>query len=153
MRLQHLRVAPTIIHAFKWVPTAQLRPHERTRPDVTRAMVQSFRRGAADGPGKAAVAPTMPAVLACARTMTILDGHHRHAMCTALGIGALPTLLLNYEADDIVLLPHTVSKADVLAAGAETIPLFDPKDTTHSVRDSDGTSFPLAVLSPTCVYS
>ena len=94
------------------IPIGLVRPHEHHN----RCRVEELRsRILADGHF------THPICLD-RQTMTLLDGHHRHRACQLLGFEYVPSVLVDYWAEDISVTAwrhgEVVSRQDVLAAAA-----------------------------------
>ena len=148
--MHHVKYNKEVINAFKWLPVHALRRHERTRPEAITALVKALHKTMRD---PHATPPTIPAVLVCDQTYTIIDGHHRFEALKALGCAAVPAMLLNYKHPDIVLRSPSdilVTKDDVVDTALSS-EFMEPKQTAHLVRELDsGLLLPLPVLSPTC---
>ena len=145
----HIRISQNLVKGFRWMPVDRLHRHERTAPAAIAALVEHIRgRG-----GNNQTPPTIPAVLACDRSLAIIDGHHRFEALKALGLPYVPTLLIDYEHADIRLNPAsgTMTKADVVAVALDDRQLLEPKQTAHLVREMRSLAWlPLPVLSPIC---
>ncbi len=151
MRLFHLNVNPAVMRTFQWVPSARLRRHERTNPEALSNMIRHLHASLEDVNG---TPPTVPALLVCDRTFTIIDGHHRFEAMKSLGFVDIPAMLLRYDHPDIILRSYSnesvITKSGVVHSGLSGS-LMEPKQTSHLVRGNDGRDlYPLSVLSPTC---
>lgn len=99
-----------------------------------------------------AVAPAIPAILACSRTNVIIDGHHRTTVLTTMGFSVAPVIFIDYGHRDIIVNPdpaNTITKQDVIDA-ANYGNRMAPKMTAHVVRAGNGSLHPLVTLSPNC---
>ena len=107
----------------------ELRPHERTRPDLLNALIAEIKR---DGKLK------LP-ILVERSHQVILDGHHRAEALRALGCVRVPSYVVDYFSEEIRVttwpdasVDH-VTKEEVLERG-RTGNLFPPKTTRHLVK-------------------
>jgi hypothetical protein len=141
----HLNIDSRIIHGFRWVATELLLEHEDVRMEKVSSLQQYI-----DMQGEYA---TIPAVLACSRTNTIIDGHHRHRVLQEMGFSLCPVLYVDYGHHDVQVHasqdhPHYgLSKQEVVDAGVHRKPL-PPKSTNHVVRAGNGSVHPIVALSP-----
>lgn len=142
--LMHIAVDPALISAFRWMPLDSLRHHERTRPGAVKKL-RAYLSPTSDGEPP----PTIPAILACARTNTILDGHHRALALGDIGLALAPVILLHYEHPDILIEPGTIAKERVLQAALRG-EYMQVKETAHLVRSLDGCLHAIATLAPNC---
>ena len=107
----------------------ELRPHERTRPDLLNALIAEIKR---DGKLK------LP-ILVERSHHVILDGHHRHEALRALGCVRVPSYVVDYFSEEVGVttwpdasVDH-VTKEEVLERG-RTGNLLPPKTTRHLVK-------------------
>ena len=70
----HLNIDSRLVHGFRWVKIEDLLPHELVRPVAANALKEYLENTLSDP----RLAPSIPAIVACSRTNTIIDGHHRH---------------------------------------------------------------------------
>lgn len=123
------------------VPLSWLKPHEQYVEARVAELTERFRKsGCVDY-----------AVVADARTGTIIDGHHRYETLRRLGAERAPVVLVDY-ADPSVTVRNwrpdepPVTKEDVLRRAQEGR-LFPPKTTRHDfVRVLDPADVPLSEL-------
>lgn len=80
----HLNVDSRIIHGFRWVDVDDLLVHEEVRPVAASALL-SYLETTGD-----ALPASIPAIVACSRTNTIIDGHHRHQVVKEMGFPLAP---------------------------------------------------------------
>jgi len=111
------------------VELAQLRPHEHTLPERVETMTDKLQRN--DFFHKP--------ILIDRRTMTILDGHHRHQASLRLGLLRVPAICLDYLVDERIAVEPwrpeelpSLAKQTVLAS-AQTGRLMKPKSSKHTV--------------------
>ena len=134
------------IHGFRWVPINSLLHHEKIRENQSSALM-TYLESSND-----AVAPAIPAIVACSRTNVIIDGHHRTTVLTRMGFIMAPVVFIDYAHEDILVSPdpdNTISKQDVIdvaMAGSR----MEPKNTAHCVRAGNGSCHPIVTLSPNC---
>jgi hypothetical protein len=144
-----IRINPSIIKQFQWLPIQKLHRHERTNPRAITSLVEHIKNGTNNLINNTPA--TIPAVLACNRTFTIIDGHHRFEALKKLNISYVPTLLIDYNHKDIILrASNGMTKKDVIDV-ALSAKLLEPKQTAHLVREMyTYKEYPLPVLSPIC---
>jgi hypothetical protein len=98
--------------------------------------------------------PTIPAIIACAKTYTILDGHHRASIFKNIQLKYVPVIFVNYEHPDIIVKTEredadTICKKTIIHA-AKSKQKMEPKQTTHEIRSLDGNHHPIVTISPNC---
>ena len=141
-----MRVDPKMLRGFKWLPTHSLHRHERTNQAAITTLVNQMK----DGIRTSRSMPTVPAVLACSRSLAIVGGHPFYEALTELRMPFVPTLLLDYDHKDILLRSEGMSKSDVVEV-ALSDELLEPGQAVHHVREAfTYMCHPLPVLSPTC---
>ncbi len=73
-------------------------------------------------------------IIVDAKTLVILDGHHRYEACRRLGFERIPCVLVDYDSERVEVLPRRsdipVSKAEVIRRGLSGA-LYPPKTTKH----------------------
>eukprot|EP01102_Stenamoeba_stenopodia_P021838 TRINITY_DN8907_c0_g1_i1.p1 TRINITY_DN8907_c0_g1~~TRINITY_DN8907_c0_g1_i1.p1 ORF type:complete len:236 (-),score=37.89 TRINITY_DN8907_c0_g1_i1:34-741(-) len=135
----HIRISPTIVVGFDWLDPKDIKCHEEyieTRHSALYNYLNSI-----DSP------IIVPCIIVCSKSLTIIDGHHRFSVMKKLGWQKIPTLLLNYQHDDIITHPlRPIAKRQVERAGI-TQKYLPPKSTQHMVRDLSGGWHPIACLS------
>lgn len=138
----HLNVDSRIVHGFRWVACGELMEHEEVRLDKASALELYLHTQGSYA--------TIPAIIACSRTNTIVDGHHRHKVATGMGFSVLPVLYIDYGHHDVLVHDDpgsTIKKQDVIDS-AFSGKLLTPKSTKHVVRAGDGSLHPIVSLSP-----
>ena len=138
----HLNVDSRIVHGFRWVACGDLMVHEEVRLDKASALEHYL-----ETQGNYA---TIPAIIACSRTNTIIDGHHRHKVAAGMGFSVLPVLYIDYGHHDVLVHDDPdsiIQKQDVIDSALSGTPLA-PKSTKHVVRAGDGSLHPIVSLSP-----
>ncbi|MBI1729962.1 ParB N-terminal domain-containing protein [Candidatus Acetothermia bacterium] len=106
------------------LPVDTLRPHEEVDPTNLARTIQEIKNGE--------LLQDYP-ILVDEETYVILDGHHRHAACKALGIALVPCLLVDYEVEVELESRRPeihVSKTEVIRRGLSG-ELYPPKSTRH----------------------
>ncbi|MCS7127053.1 MAG: ParB N-terminal domain-containing protein [Thaumarchaeota archaeon] len=117
----------TPISGPKLMRLDELREHEQYDPAHLEELLREIvRDGALKRP-----------ILVDARTMTIIDGHHRYNCMKRLGKRYIPAYLIDYSSEEIVVEPWDnkppVTKEDVLRAALTGMKL-PPKSSKHMVR-------------------
>ena len=146
----HLNVDSRIVHGFRWVSVDDLLEHEEVRVDKASALSEYI---ATQG-GYA----TIPSVIACSRTNTIIDGHHRHSVLKSLGYPLCPVLYIDYGHRDVLVHGDSshpafgLTKQQVVDA-AQTGQFLAPKSTNHVIRAGNGSLHPIVTMSPTAGIS
>lgn len=110
------------------IPTTTLNPHEEVYDDnlklVTKELINC---GYMKYP-----------IVADVRTLSVLDGHHRLEAFKAIGVGLIPTFLVDYAQDYIEVYPRRkdiyVSKVSIADIALSKKPLYPPKTTRHVYR-------------------
>jgi len=81
------------------------------------------------------------AIAVDSKTMVVLDGVHRLTALQMLGAVRVPACLIDYEADEVVVLSKdrksVIPKEAVLRAATQG-PKFSPKTTRHMIKGKDG---------------
>ena len=140
----HLNVDSRVLHGFRWVACDDLREHEEVRTDKASAL-QAYL----DTQGGYAA---IPAIVACSRTNTIIDGHHRHSVVKSMGFSLCPVLYIDYGHHDVLVHDDPTvptSKQDVVDC-AMAGRMMTPKSTKHVIRCGNGGVHPIVALSPNC---
>jgi ParB-like chromosome segregation protein Spo0J len=132
---------PSGVRRLSLVPVAWLKPHEQFVEERVREVLENFRKaGAIDF-----------AIVADARTGTVIDGHHRLEALRRLHAVLAPAFLVDYMDASVTVRnwrehEAPVTKEDVLRHASEG-KLFPPKTTRHDfVRVLDPVDVPLAEL-------
>ena len=144
----HVNIDSRVLHGFRWVETGQLKAHEEVRP-VAASALQAYLDENTGGDG---VPPSIPAIVACSRTKTIIDGHHRHKVITSMGFPLVPVLYIDYGHHDVIVHideSNPMTKQDVIDA-AIFGKVMKPKSTAHVIRAGNGSLHPVVSLSPNC---
>ena len=147
--LMHLKIDPTVIHSFKWINIDRLIHHEKTQDQNQNRLHLYFKRLQEKGR-----TPTVPAIIACAKTYTIIDGHHRASIFKNIQLKDVPVIFVNYEHPDIIVKTEredvdTICKKNIIHA-AKTKQKMEPKQTSHEIISLDGTYHPIVTISPNC---
>ncbi len=136
----HVDINPAIIDGFKWVDSELLLSHEEYIEERHLKLLEYVR--SIDS------ACSLPAIIVCSKTFTIIDGHHRYSVMRTLGIKKVPCLLVNYENENIIVNPYKeISKNKVLET-AKNKSYLEPKSTCHMVIDNKNSFHPIQVISP-----
>lgn len=128
-------------HRVSLVPLAWLRPHEAYVEDRVQELERRF----------AHTRRVDYAVVADARTGTVIDGHHRLETLRRLGASLVPAVLVDYMDPGITVRTwrdgeSAPTKAEVVARAADGR-LYPPKSTRHDfVRVLDPVDVPLEDL-------
>jgi len=98
--------------------------------------------------------PTIPAIIACANTYMIIDGHHRASIFQNIKLKYVPVIFVNYEHPDIIVKTEredvdTICKQTIINAAKSNVKM-EPKQTTHEIRSLDGKHHPIVTISPNC---
>lgn len=111
-----------------YVEVERLRPHEEVRETRVQEMCQKIRKRRW----------FHKPLLVDARTLTVLDGHHKLTAAKRLGLRLVPALLVDYPADARIQVSGwpdgpvaDITKADVLEHGASGS-LYPPKASRHT---------------------
>ncbi len=112
------------LYGIVLVPVSDLRPHEFYIEDrVRRLMDEILKDGYIKRP-----------VIVDAKTMTILDGHHRVEVARRLGLGRIPAMLVDYDSECVAVDSWKrnirVTK-EVVRRAAETGRLLPPRTSRH----------------------
>lgn len=133
--------AGTGVRRMSLVPITWLKPHEEFVDARVREVLENFRRqGSVDF-----------AIVADAKTGTVIDGHHRLEALKRLHAALVPTFLVDYMDPSVTVRnwregEALVTKEEVIAHAAAG-KLFPPKTTRHDlVRVLDPVDVPLAEL-------
>jgi len=129
------------VRRMSLVPIAWLKAHEEFVDARVREVLENFRRqGAVDF-----------AIVADAKTGTVIDGHHRLEALKRLHAALVPAHLVDYMDPSVAVRnwrenETPVTKEEIIAHAAEG-KLFPPKTTRHDlVRVLDPVNVPLAEL-------
>ena len=143
-RFPHLCLPKDLNISFKWVDSQKIRVHER--------FIESRHQTLYDYINTTDKYFTIPSIILCCQTFTVIDGHHRLSVLNKLGIHEIPCILINYYHNNILVNPNNtlITKDDVIKAGKDPDKfILDPKSTCHMIRDDDGCFHPIIVISPT----
>jgi len=136
------RELPSVI-SVSLVPAKALRIHEMVD---TRRVAALAREMLSEG-------VLRRPIVVDSRTMTILDGHHRHAAVLRLGLSLIPAILVDYSSPEIGLRSWRdvrVSKEDVVRAALLGRPM-PPKTSRHIFPfDQERLDLPLKLLRRRC---
>jgi L-serine kinase (ADP) len=113
------------------LPLASLSRHEQYEPDHARKLSAVI----------GALGVLSRPVVVEARTLTLLDGHHRLAALLILGCRCVPSVLLDYDDPRIVLeswRPDLPVDRDRVIAAARSGCLLPPKTSKHSFTPDVG---------------
>lgn len=106
------------------VPVSSLRPHEFYIEDrVRRLMREILRDGSIRRP-----------VIVDAKTMTILDGHHRVEVARRLGLARVPAILVDYDSDCVTVdswKKNIAVTKDTVRRAASSGRLLPPRTSRH----------------------
>ncbi len=120
---------PLASMSWEFVDVGRLRPHEQTLPWRVEEMTEKIQRnGFFHKP-----------LLVDRKTMTILDGHHRHQASLRLGLKRVPALVFDYQDDERIAVEawppapaKSVSKALVVQMATNSL-LMKPKSSKHCI--------------------
>ncbi len=137
--LAHLvnKYGRTVLHSYDiqklvgkvvLVPTRLLREHEETEPALVYCLVSEL----------ATLGVLKYPVLADARTLTVLDGHHRLNAAKKLGYRYIPVFFVDYADDRTITVTSfrkdfKVTKVDVVERGLSGSK-YPPKTSKHRLR-------------------
>lgn len=136
----HIDIDNSIIVEFKWINLDLLKAHEEYINERHSKLLEYVK--------SIDTAISLPAIIICSKTHTIIDGHHRYSVMKKLGIKKIPCILINYKSDKIIVNPYkNISKETVLnsALNEKYLP---PKSTAHMVIDKHNSFHPIQVISP-----
>jgi histidinol-phosphate/aromatic aminotransferase/cobyric acid decarboxylase-like protein len=89
----------------------------------------------------------LPSIIACSKTLMIIDGHHRFEIYKMKNIKEIPVLLIDYENENILThLENPLEKNDILMRALNKNYLI-PKSTKHLIKDESGEIRPLISIS------
>lgn len=136
----HVKISPTIIDKFEWVEINTIKPHEKYIEERHNALLKYIK--SVDN------VVSMPALILDNKTLTIIDGHHRHSVMKALGINKVPAILINYDHSNILVnVNNNITKEDVRQTAVNG-KFLEPKSTIHMIIDNNGAYHPIQVISP-----
>lgn len=144
----HVNIDSRVIHGFRWVQVEDLLAHEHIKGHAASAL-REYLETSLSSPK---LAPSIPAIVACSRTNTIIDGHHRWNVVQDLGFPLAPVVYIDYGHSDVLVhvdQDNPVSKQDVIDSALSGVPMT-PKSTAHVIRAGDGSLHPVVSLSPNC---
>ena len=138
--LHHLNIDNKIIEKFAWVNVKDIKIHEKYIEDRHNNLFNYLR--SIDN-------HTIPAIILCYKTNTLIDGHHRLSVLKKCNFEKVPCILINYNNSNILVNVNNnkITKKDVIDS-AITGNYLEPKSTCHMVIDSYGVKHPIIVLSP-----
>jgi histidinol-phosphate/aromatic aminotransferase/cobyric acid decarboxylase-like protein len=137
----HIDIDSDIIKGFEWIDIKKIKSHEKFIEDRHNKLYQYIK--SVDN------SCSIPAIIICSETYTIIDGHHRFSVMKKLGIKKCPCLLINYKNKNIIVNPYkNIEKEEVINAGLSEKKLL-PKSTCHMIKDNKNSLHPIIVLSPT----
>jgi len=89
----------------------------------------------------------LPSIIACSKTLTIIDGHHRLEIYKDKKIKEIPVLLINYDNENIIThLENPIDKNDIIQSAINKN-LLPPKTTKHVIKDLNNIIKPLISIS------
>lgn len=137
----HITINNNIIEEFSWVEIDKIKCHEEfinERHENLLNYLKSIQENF-----------NIPAIILCSKNFVIIDGHHRFSVLKKLNIKKIPSILINYFSDCIIVNDKNkqITKDMVIKAGLikEYLP---PKSTCHMIKDSFGNSYPIINISP-----
>lgn len=92
---------------------------------------------------------TIPAIILCHKTLTLIDGHHRLSIFKQKKYKNVPCLLIDYHNSNIIINDNNknnLTKSDVINAANSNIKL-PPKSTKHMIQ-IENKYLPLIIISP-----
>ena len=137
----HIDFYYNIIKDFKWVDINKIKAHEK--------FIENRHQKLYDYIKSVDNSCSIPAIIICSKTYTIVDGHHRFSVMKKLGIKKCPCLLIDYDNNNIIVNPYNnITKEEVINAGSSNEKLL-PKSTCHMIKDNKNSLHPIIVISPT----
>jgi histidinol-phosphate/aromatic aminotransferase/cobyric acid decarboxylase-like protein len=89
----------------------------------------------------------LPSIIACSKTLTIIDGHHRFEIYKSKNIKEIPVLLIDYQNENILThLENPMDKNEIINRAINK-EYLEPKTTKHLIKDIDNTIRPLISIS------
>jgi len=89
----------------------------------------------------------LPSIIACSKTLTIIDGHHRFEIYKSKNIKEIPVLLIDYQNENILThLENPLNKNEIINRAINKEYLI-PKSTKHLIKDVDNIIRPLISIS------
>ena len=89
----------------------------------------------------------LPSIIACSKTLTIIDGHHRFEIYKSKNIKEIPVLLIDYKNENILThLENPLDKNEIINRSSNK-DFLTPKSTKHLIKDLDGIIRPLISIS------
>lgn len=137
--LLHVSIDPSIIVDFQEVDIQQIKIHENFIQERHETLLQYIRTQTNQ--------IILPALIICAESNMLIDGHHRLSVLRVMGRTTAPCLRINYRHKDVLVHPYSdtsPSKNDVL----DVNDLLPPKSTFHHILDKDGIKHHISVISP-----
>ena len=89
----------------------------------------------------------LPSIIACSKTLMIIDGHHRLDIYKEKNIKEIPVLLINYDSPNIWTHDMKPIDKDEIIASAKSGWLLPPKSTKHMILDIKNVLRPLISIS------
>ena len=128
-----------IIHSFDYIDHNKIKSHEEYITEKYNELYNYFISGNT----------MIPAIIICAETFVIIDGHHRFNVMTRLKINKIPCLLINYFDSTILVNPDNreITKERVINSAINNN-LLPPKSTKHVILDQFNKFHPIEILSP-----
>ena len=138
--LIHVNIDDSIIIDFKWIELNKLKSHEAYIEKRHTKLLEYIK--SIGNPF------SIPALIVCSKTLTIIDGHHRYSVMRVLGVKKVPCLLIHYENKNIIVSSYnSITKKQVIDAGI-TSKYLAPKSTAHMIMDKNSNFHPIIILSP-----
>ena len=90
---------------------------------------------------------TIPSIIICSKTKTLIDGHHRLYCLKKLGFKLIPCTMIDYEDNNILVNPNNLLMTkDIVVNTARKDKLLEPKSTEHKIIINKQI-FPINILS------
>ena len=136
----HINANKQIIQGFKWTPLYKLVSYEKINENRVNNILNYIKTNSI---------PTVPSILACHRSLTVIEGVNRLEAMRKLNVTHAPTLLLDYNHEDIIInSTYGTKKTDILFAARNNSKLCP---TEHFIREKyTYAAFPLSILSLQC---
>lgn len=128
-----------VVESHELAPLSTVKPHElvlENRLESFVAYLESLRPYV-----------IIPSILVCAKSMMIIDGHHRYHALKALGYDYCPITCLNYSDEAIITHTETTITKKALVAAALSGKLLPPKSSFHHICDQKNEVRPIILLS------
>ena len=89
----------------------------------------------------------LPSIIACSKTLTIIDGHHRFEIYKSKNIKEIPVLLIDYQNENILTHIENPLDKNEIVNRAINKDYLEPKTTKHLIKDIDNVIRPLISIS------